>query len=234
MEWFYEKRDTKEKHNLNESENYDKFVEFLANETNENVNDMNIYHLDSEGDDTDDGDIIDDCGDFEQYFDDHDDDDGTATDETIYFKVKAESCGYKVKINLNEADCKESIIMRIPQHGFDNSKQEEWLNSWQDMTNKIGNKLNDSNWESKYSLCHTKRRDSIGNVQDFSSVFKNFASDDQIVDFRLKVEWSSWFFSFFLVVFVVLVDVKPLFQSFFVSGLSGFFCIFCFVCFVCV
>ena len=46
--------------------------------------------------------------------------------------------------------------MTIGQYVFDDSKQEEWFNSWQDMTNKIGHKLSDSNWESKYSLCHTK------------------------------------------------------------------------------
>ena len=136
------------------------------------------------------------AGDFAIYFDDSDDDD-VENDTTIHFKVKAGSGGYKVKINLNEADCKESITMTIPKHGFDNSKEEEWFNSWQDMTSKIGDKLKNSNWESKYSLNHSKRRDSIGNVQDFSNAFKNFASGDQSVDFRLKVEWSSRFFSFF-------------------------------------
>ena len=175
----------KEKDNLNQSKNYDEFVQFLSNETNENVNDMNIYHLDSEGDDTDDGDIIDDGGDFEQYFDDDDDDE----DKTVYFKVKAEGGGYKVKIDLNEADCKESIVMSIPQHGFDNSKEEEWFNSWQEMSSKIGDKLKNSNWESEYSLAPSKQRDSIVDVSHFSSVFKNFVSDDQSVDFFLKVEF---------------------------------------------
>ena len=195
FEWYYEKHED-DGDDKNHKINYDKFILFLSNKTKRDENSMKIYHLDKEGDDTDDGDIIDDCGDFELYFED-------TTHKTRHFKVKAASGGYKVKIDLGEADCKESIIMTIPQHGFDNSKEEEWFNSWQDTSNEIGAKLNDSNWESKYSLNHSKQRDSIVNVSQFSSVFKNFANDDKSVDFCLKVE------CFILV--CCCGDVKPLF-----------------------
>ena len=183
FEWFFEKDEDDEKNN---SVNYDTFISFLSKKTGvSDVASVDIYCMDNESDATSNGDLIEACDDFGRCFDDDDD-----ADKTVYFKVRIKS-SFQVKVDLNEADCKESIIMSIPQHGFDNSKEEEWFNSWQDMTSKIGDKLNDLNWESKYSLNHSKRRESISNVQDFSSVFKHFArDDDQYVDFCLKVEWS--------------------------------------------
>ena len=166
----------------NQKMNYNDFIAFLSKSTINDITAVNIYHIDNESDATETGDVIEGYQDFGQWFDND-------TDETIYFKVKAGSGGYKVKIDLNEADCKEEVIMTIPKHGFDSSKEEEWFNSWQEMSNKIGDKLNDSNWESKYSLNHSKQRDSVVNVSDFSSVFRNFVvdDDDESVEFSVRV-----------------------------------------------
>ena len=195
LEWFYRNMDDGEDNN--QEINYKDFVAFLSKNTNGDITTMNIYHIDNASDATETGDLIENCQDFGEWFDDD-------TDETIHFKVKTGSGGdvYKVKIDLSEADCKEEIIMTIPKHGFDNSNstQEEWFNSWQDMSQNIGDKLNDSNWESKYSLNHSKQRDSISVVSDFSGVFKNFAlNDDEAVDFSVRVTFIRFIVNLFII-----------------------------------
>ena len=203
LEWFFETKGEDNEDN-NNSLNYDAFISFLSQKTGiSDVASMDIYHIDNESDATSCGSVIDHYDDFGEHFDEDDED-----DETRYFKVKLKS-SFQVKINLNEADCKEEIVMTIGQHGFDDSKEEEWFHSWQDMSNKIGNTLNDSNWESKYSLCDTKR-DSVVKVSDFVNVFKNFAADGgKSIELSVRVKcFLMVFFGFFKIFFLFFMNVK--------------------------
>ena len=112
----------------------------------------------------------------------------SSNDCVITSEVKIES-QFNVKINLIAADSKEELVMAIPNHGFDNTKQEKekWFNSWQQVANKIGNKLKNSKWEKKYSLCHLKNGNTIDKVSDFINTFKNIGNNSQSVHFVLKV-----------------------------------------------
>ena len=103
--------------------------------------------------------------------------------------TSSNDCQFNVKINLIEAGCKEELTMTIRNYGFDNTPQskEEWFNSWQQVTNKIGNKLNNSKWEKKYSLCHLKNGNKIDGLSDFINAFKYIGNNSQNVDFVLKV-----------------------------------------------
>ena len=72
FEWYYEK-DENDDDDENHKINYNKFISFLSKKTKSDKHSMKIYHLDNEGDATDDGDDVGEANEFGMYFDDDED-----------------------------------------------------------------------------------------------------------------------------------------------------------------
>ena len=122
-------------------------------------------------------------------------------------------------VDMREADCKEELSMTIEK--ADTNDISLWVDIYDDVCDKISNKLKNSSWEESFGLYEKSTNVGIRKLDDFVKVFDQL-KDVKVMHFKLRVKNILLWYSYLCIIFFFFVHLVFFYFSIF---LFFYFCL---------